>query len=146
VCPRGRAENSDVLQYVLEFEPAVAHVENVWSIVDQVGKSMSGVAQNMNAGKVDDATSVLDTGQDQYASIRQSFDSLAGLQPSANFQRFYKLAGEYQRDEPVDATDRKGGASNGLTRQISHAAWASGSESRTQSIIPCGGAASSSAY
>ena len=54
------AELKDVLQYVLEFEPAVAHVKNVWSIVDEVGKSMSGVAQNMNAGKVDDATSVLD--------------------------------------------------------------------------------------
>jgi TIR domain len=88
------AELKDVLQYVLEFEPALAHVKNVWSIVDEVGKSMSGVAQNMNTGKVADATRVLDTGQDQYASMRQSFDSLAGLQPSANFQRFYKLASE----------------------------------------------------
>lgn len=88
------AELNDVLQYVLEFEPAVAHVKNVWSIVDEVGKSMSGVAQNMNQGKVDEATSVLDTGRTQYASVRQSFDSLAGLQPSANFQRFYKLAAE----------------------------------------------------
>jgi hypothetical protein len=88
------SELNEVLQYVLELEPAVAHVKNVWSIVDEVGKSMSSVAKNMNTGKVDEATSVLDAGQDTYASMRQSFDSLAGLQPSVNFQRFYKLASD----------------------------------------------------
>jgi hypothetical protein len=88
------AELNDVLQYVLEFEPAVAHVRRVWSIVDEVGKSMTGVAQNMNEGKTAEATAILDSGQALYANMRPSFDSLAGLQPSVNFQRFYKLAAE----------------------------------------------------
>jgi len=88
------AELNDVLQYVLEFEPAFIHVKNVWNIVDEVGKSMTGVAQNMNAGKADEATGILDAGQALYADIRPSFDSLAGLQPSLNFKRFYKLAAD----------------------------------------------------
>jgi hypothetical protein len=88
------AELDDVLQYVLEFEPAVAHVRHVWNIVDAVGKSMTGVAQNMNQGKTPEATAILDSGQALYAEIRPSFEALAGLQPSANFQRFYKLAVE----------------------------------------------------
>ena len=87
-------ELNRVLQYVLELEPAVAHVKNVWSIVDEVGKSMSAAAQNMNTGKVNEATAVLDAGQDAYATMRQSFDSLKGLQPSVSFQHFYKLASE----------------------------------------------------
>jgi hypothetical protein len=88
------AELNDVLQYVLEFEPALAHVENVWRIVDDVGKAMSGMAEKMNAGKIDEASSILDGGQREYAGMRQSFDSLAGLQPSASFKRFYTLASE----------------------------------------------------
>jgi hypothetical protein len=88
------AELNDVLRYVLEFEPAVAHVRHVWKIVDEVGKSMTGVAQNMNQGKTAEATTILDSGQALYGEMRPSFDSLAGLQPSVNFQRFYKLAAE----------------------------------------------------
>lgn len=88
------AELNDVLQYVLEFEPAVAHVRRVWNIVDEVGKSMTGVAQNMNEGKTAEATAILDSGEALYANMRPSFDALAGLQPSESFQRFYKLAAE----------------------------------------------------
>jgi len=88
------AELNDVLQYVVEFEPAFVHVKSVWKIVDEVGKSMSGVAQNMNGRKVDEASSILDAGQVLYSDMRPSFDSLAGLKLSANFERFYKLADE----------------------------------------------------
>jgi hypothetical protein len=88
------AELDEVLKYVLEFEPAVGYVKNVWNIVDQVGKSMNSVAHSLNAGKVDEATGILDAGQKLYADMRPSFDSLAGLQPSVNFQRFYKLAAD----------------------------------------------------
>ena len=88
------AELDKVLQYVLEFEPAVTHVKRVWSIVDEVGKSMSGVADNMNAGKSAEATTILDAGETLHGDMGRSFDALAGLQPSLNFQRFYKLAAE----------------------------------------------------
>ena len=57
-------------------------------------KSITGVAQNMNQGKTAEATAILDSGQALYADIRPSFDALAGLQPSVNFQRFYQLAAE----------------------------------------------------
>ena len=86
------AELNDVLQYVLEFEPAVAHVRRVWTIVDEVGKTMTGVAQNMNGGQTAEATAILDSGQALYADMRPSFAALAALQPSARFQRFYTLA------------------------------------------------------
>jgi hypothetical protein len=88
------AELDKVLQYVLEFEPAFTHVKRVWAIVDEVGKSMSGVAQNMNEAKSAEATTILDAGETLYGDMRRSFDALAGLQPSLNFQRFYKLAAE----------------------------------------------------
>jgi hypothetical protein len=88
------AELDKVLQYVLEFEPAVAHVKRVWAIVEEVGKSINGVAQNMNNGKTAEAAAILDAGQTLYGDMRRSFDSLAGLQPSLNFQRFYNLAAE----------------------------------------------------
>jgi hypothetical protein len=88
------AELNDALQFVLEFEPAFTHVRHVWDIVDEVGKSMSGVARNMNEGKPAEATRILDSGQALYADMRPSFNSLAGLQPTLNFQRFYKLAAE----------------------------------------------------
>jgi len=88
------AELDKVLQYVLEFEPAVIHVKRVWAIVDEVGKSMSGVADNMNAGKSAEATTILDAGETLYGDMRRSFDALAGLQPSVSFERFYKLAAE----------------------------------------------------
>jgi hypothetical protein len=68
------------------------HVRNVWKIVDEVGKSMTGVAQSMNGRKVDEASSILDAGQVLYADMRPSFDALAGLRLSANFERFYTLA------------------------------------------------------
>ena len=88
------AELNDVLRYVLEFEPAFTHVRHVWNIVDEVGKSMTGVAENMNEGKTAEATTILDAGEALYGTMRPSFDSLAAVQPSANFQRFYKLAAE----------------------------------------------------
>jgi hypothetical protein len=88
------AELNDVLRYVLEFEPAFTHVRRVWNIVDEVGKSMTNVAQSMNEGKTAEATTILRAGEALYGTMRPSFDSLAAVQPSANFQRFYQLAAE----------------------------------------------------
>jgi hypothetical protein len=88
------AELNDVLEYVVEFEPAVSHVRNVWKVVDAVVGSLNSFAQNMNGRKFDEAAQILDAGEASYADLRPSFDSLAGVRLSANFERFYKLAAQ----------------------------------------------------
>jgi hypothetical protein len=87
-------ELNDVLEYVLEFEPAVIHVKAVWDVVGRVGRSMTDVAHNMNQRKFDEAQQILDAGQASYLEMRPAFDALAGEQISVNFQRFYTLAAE----------------------------------------------------
>jgi hypothetical protein len=87
-------ELNDVLDYVLEFEPAVIHVKSVWKVVDEVGRSVNQIAQNMNQRKFDEAQKILDAGRASYAQAKPSFDSLAGVALSVDFQRFYKLAAE----------------------------------------------------
>jgi hypothetical protein len=85
---------NDILQYVVEFEPAVSHVRNVWNVVDEVVGSLNSVAQNTNGRKFDEAARILDAGEASYADLRPAFDSLAGVRLSVNFERFYKLAGQ----------------------------------------------------
>jgi hypothetical protein len=87
-------ELNEVLDYVLEFEPAVTHVRTVWNVVDEVGRSVNQIAQNMNQRQFDEAQKVLDASRASYAQAKPSFDSLAGVELSMNFQRFYKLAAE----------------------------------------------------
>jgi hypothetical protein len=88
------AELNDVLEYVLEFEPAVIHVKTVWDVVDQVGRSITDIAHNMNQRKYDEAQMILDAGQASYLKMKPAFDALAGLRLSVNFERFYTLAAE----------------------------------------------------
>jgi hypothetical protein len=88
------AELNDVLEYVVEFEPAVSHVRNVWRVVGEVAASINGVASNANAKRFDEAVKILDAGEASYADLQASFDSLAGVRLSASFERFYKLAAE----------------------------------------------------
>jgi hypothetical protein len=59
-----------------------------------VGQSVNQVAQNMNQRQFDEAQKILDAGRASYAQAKPSFDSLAGVELSANFKRFYQLAAE----------------------------------------------------
>jgi len=88
------AELNEVLEYVLEFEPALTYVRSVEDVVEQVGKAMNEVADHMNAGRFDDAQKTLDAGLVAYAKVKPSFDALGGQHPGANFERFYSLAAE----------------------------------------------------
>jgi hypothetical protein len=88
------AELNEVLQFVLELEPALTYVNAVWDVVGQVGQSMNGVAGQMNQQKYEEAQKTLDAGLAAYAGVKPSFDALAGQRPGANFERFYSLAGE----------------------------------------------------
>lgn len=88
------AQLNDVLQYVIEFEPAVTHVKHVWNVVEEVRTSLNGVAQNANNRAFDEATKILDAGEASYAALQPTFDSLAAVRLSVNFERFYTLAGQ----------------------------------------------------
>ena len=88
------AELNDVLEYVLEFEPALTYVKAVSDVVGQVGKAMNQVAGDMNQRKYDDAERTLEAGRAAYGRVKPSFDALAGQRPGANFERFYSLAAE----------------------------------------------------
>jgi len=88
------AELNDILEYVLEFEPAVIHVKKVWEVVDQVGQSITDIAGKMNQQEYDDALKILDGGRAAFVKIKPEFDMLAGIRLSVNFERFYKLAAE----------------------------------------------------
>ena len=57
------AELNDVLQYVVEFEPAVSHVRNVWKVVDEVVGSLNDAARKTNERKFDEATAILNAGE-----------------------------------------------------------------------------------
>jgi len=87
-------ELNDVLQYVIEFEPAVRHVKNVWAVVDQIGKALNEMGNSTNARRFDEALQTLAASEALYDKLRPSFDSLANVTLSAKFERFYKLAAE----------------------------------------------------
>jgi hypothetical protein len=88
------AELNNVLEYVLEFEPAVTHVKHVWNVMEEMRKSMNGVAENANSRKFDEAERILKAGEASYDSLQASFDALAGVKISVKFQQFYDLAGQ----------------------------------------------------
>jgi TIR domain len=103
------AELNDVLQYVLEFEPAVTHVKAVWDVVGKVGQSLNDVANNTNEKKFDEADKILEAGQASYLAMRPSFDALAGRQVSPQFERFYTLAAQnLSLEQQVFDVGRKG--------------------------------------
>jgi hypothetical protein len=86
------AELNEVLEYVLEFEPALTYVKAVSDVVEQVRAAMNEVARHMNQRRYDDAQKTLNAGLVAYARVKPSFDALAGQRPGANFERFYALA------------------------------------------------------
>jgi hypothetical protein len=88
------AELNEVLEYVIEFEPALTYVKAVSDVVGQLRQAMNEVADDVNRHRYDEARKTLDAGRVTYARIRPSFDALAGQRPGANFERFYSLAGE----------------------------------------------------
>ena len=85
---------NEVLEYVLEFEPALTYVRAVSDVVDQVRGAMNEVAGHMNQQRYDEAQKTLNAGLAAYARVKPSFDALAGQHPGANFEQFYALAGE----------------------------------------------------
>ena len=85
---------NEVLEYILEFEPALTYVKAVSDVVEQVGSAMNQVAGHMNQKKYDEAQKTLDAGLVAYAKVKPSFDALAGQRPGANFERFYSLAAD----------------------------------------------------
>ena len=88
------AELNEVLEYVLEFEPALTYVKAVSDVVGQVRGAMNEVAGHMNRQRYNEAQKTLDAGLVAYARAKPSFEALAGQRPGANFERFYALAGE----------------------------------------------------
>ena len=88
------AELNEVLEYVLEFEPALTYVKAVSDVVEQVGDAMNDVAGHMNQRTYDEAQKTLDAGRAAYARVKPSFDALAGQRPGAHFEQFYSLAAD----------------------------------------------------
>jgi len=88
------AQLNDVLDYVLEFEPAMSQVKDVSTLMDTIGNAMSQAAQYMNRQDYDSAQRVLDAAGEIYALMKTQFERLAGRQLTVKFEQFYKLATE----------------------------------------------------
>jgi hypothetical protein len=88
------AELNEVLQYVIEFEPALRHVNDVWSVVNKVADGLREMRSSTIAHRFDEAEKDLAASEALYDKLRPSFDSLATVTLSPMFERFYELAAE----------------------------------------------------
>ena len=88
------AQLNDVLQYVIEFEPALRHVNDVWNVVNKVADGLREMRSRTIARRFDEALKTLAASEALYDKLRPSFDSLANVTLSSKFERFYELAAE----------------------------------------------------